>query len=284
VELNGRGGHNRFKAFELRAAPIQIAFGNFPAPTGISNVDCTIADKKQFTTDSFLNYHEKVYLLNKNGIDFKECWPDNFFPEPSLPPSPKKGYVSFACFGGTLKINEPLIQQWIRLVYSVPGARLFLKAMTMSDPDTMKAIRGLFEKNGMDMARLILEGGSDHQQMLKQYADVDVALDTFPFSGGNTSLEALWQGVPVVTLEGDRWASCATAGFHRILGFEDLVARSWDEYISKAKEWAEDLEKRKKFRLEIRQRMNKSGFLDVQGFAREMERLYEQMIVDFRVR
>ena len=284
VELNGRGGHNRFNVFEMRAAPIQISFGNFPAPTGLTNVDCTLADGNAFRRDEKEMFLEKVYLFNRVGVDFEECWPKNFFPPQSLPPSPDKGFITFACFGGTLKINKVLIKRWIGLVGSVPNSRLFLKAMTMSDPDTMKAIRDLFEKNGMDMGRLILEGGSDHQQMLKQYADVDVALDTFPYSGGNTSLEALWQGVPVVTLEGDRWASCTTSGFHRHLKLESLIATSWDEYMAIAKDWAMDVEKRTRFRMEIRHRMKESGFLDVRGFAREIERLYEQMIVDFRVR
>jgi predicted O-linked N-acetylglucosamine transferase (SPINDLY family) len=284
VELNGRGGHNRFNAFEMRAAPIQLTFGNFPAPTGITNVDATLADGHAFRHDSKSSFLEQVYLFNRVGVDFSECWPKDFFPCPALPPSLHNGYITFGCFGGTLKINEPLIQKWISLVHRVPRSRLFLKAMNMSDPDTMRSIRDLFEKNGMDLQRLMLEGGSDHQEMLKQYGDVDVALDTFPYSGGNTSLEALWQGVPVVTLEGDRWASCITSGFHRYLGLESLVANSWEDYVAIAEEWAGDVEKRAKFRSEIRHRMKQSGFLDIQGFAREIERLYEQMIVDFRVR
>lgn len=284
VELNGRGGFNRFNAFKMRAAPIQITFGNFPAPTGITNVDAVLADGHAFRQDSKSLFLEQVYLFKRVGVDFNECWPKGFFPLPALPPCLHNGFVTFGCFGGTLKINEPLIQKWIALVRRVPHSRLFLKAMTMSDPDTMRSIRDLFEKNGMDLQRLTLEGGSDHQEMLKQYGDVDVALDTFPYSGGNTSLEALWQGVPVVTLEGDRWASCTTSGFHRYLGLESLIATSWEEYITIAASWAGDVEKRTRFRSEIRHRMRESGFLDIQGFAREIERLYEQMIVDFRVR
>ena len=125
-----------------------------------------------------------------------------------------------------------MVQLWARLLHAAPGSRLLLKWKTLRDEDMRRHLAGQFAGLGIGAERLELRGESSHQATLEQYADVDVALDPFPFSGGLTSCDALWMGVPVVTLPGDASQSRQTAGLLGAIGIADWIARSPDEYVS----------------------------------------------------
>ena len=277
VELNGRGGRNRFDAFAQRIAPVQVNFGNFVATTGLPAVDYTITLEDSVPPEEDEFYTEKVARLKNWAIDFKTCWPQDFFPPVAPPPFRKTGRITFGCFGGSVKVNEELIKNWCAIVNRVTGSRLYFKSMSMSDPGTLAAFQALFEKYGLSGEQLILEGGSDHKTMLELYGMVDIALDTFPYNGGNTTLEALWQGIPVVTLEGDRWASRTGKSILAVGGQDTFVTKSWDEYIDRAVVLASDHDFRDHFRRTSRDQLLASRLFDMPGYARELERVYRDM-------
>jgi len=281
VELNGRGDYNRFGSFRNRVAPIQVSFGNFPATSGADYVDCCIADKNAIEEKLDEFFSEKVYTFKKVGVDFELCWPDNFFPDVTDIPSAKNGYVTYGCFGGTLKINVPLIQKWIKLMEMDSTGLLYIKSSPMSDPDVLNAYYNLFEMYGMDMKRLKLEGGEGHKTMLEKYSLLDVALDTFPYSGGNTSLEALWQGVPVITLSGKRWASCITTGFYKTMELDRFTTTTWDEYLKRAISIGKNEKYRTEFRKQSRRIMKESELLNIKSYTSDIEESYEKMVLEF---
>lgn len=281
IEFNGRGGFNRFGAFARRCAPIQVNFGNFLATTGIPSVDYTVAAERSVPPSEDKFYTEKVARIKTFAIDFEECWPGDFFPEVSPPPYKKRGYITFGCFGASVKVHEEIIKHWCEIVRRVQGSKLYYKSMSMSDPGTMAAIRALFNKHGLTDDRLILEGGDDHRKMLELYGKVDIGLDTFPYNGGNTTIEKTWQGIPVVTYEGDRWTARTGATLLAAMGMDDLITHSWNEYVERAVALAADHDYLDRFRVESRKRMLASPLFDMPTYARDLERLYREMWHDW---
>ncbi len=277
VELNGRGGRNRFDAFAQRLAPIQINFGNFLATTGLPAVDYTIVHEVSVPPEDDRFYTEKVYRLKCMAVDFIQCWPPDFFPPVAPPPYRKAGRITFGCFGGSVKVDEKLIETWCNIVKRVKGARFYYKSMSLSDPGTLNVFRGIFERHGLSGDQIMFEGSSDHRTMLELYSHVDIALDTFPYNGGNTTLEALWQGIPVVTLKGDRWASRTGAGLMALGGFDEFVANTSREYEDMAVRLAADHDFLEHFRTTSRERLRGSRLFDMAEFTREIEQAYRTM-------
>lgn len=281
VEFNGRGGRSRFDAFGQRIAPIQINFGNFPATTGIPQVDYTVAHAIDVPPSEDRFYTEKVSRFDCMAVDYEQCWPKDFFPDVSPPPYKSTGYITFGCFGGSIKINERLVESWCDIVKRVPKSRLYFKSMPLSDPATMASFRRMFERHGLTGDQLILEGGSSHRTMLELYGRIDIALDTYPYNGGNTSLEALWQGIPVVTLKGDRWAARLGARFLVQAGLPSLIAHSWGEYAVIAARVAADPGFRDEFRRASRDQLRKSVLFDMPLWVQQTEAAYRRMWQDW---
>lgn len=281
VEFNGRGGLSRFGAFAQRIAPIQMNFGNFPATTGIPQVDYTVAHSIDVPVSEDACYTEKVARFDCMAVDYEQCWPKDFFPEVSPPPGHANGFVTFGCFGGSIKVNDRLVEAWCDIIRRVPGSRLYFKSMPLSEPTTLEAVRRMFARHGLSGERLILEGGSSHRTMLERYGKVDIALDTYPYNGGNTTLEALWQGIPVVTLMGDRWAARLGARFLIQAGMPSLIARSWEEYSDIAARIAADVSYRETFRRTAREQLRKSVLFDMPLWVRQTEDGYRRMWHDW---
>ncbi len=281
VEFNGRGGRSRFGAFAQRIAPVQMNFGNFPATTGIPQVDYTVAHSIDVPPSEDQFYTEKVARFDCMAVDYEQCWPKDFFPEVSPPPSHANGYVTFGCFGGSIKVNDRLVESWCDIVRRVPESRLYFKSMPLSEAATLEAFRRMFARHGLSGKRLILEGGSSHRTMLELYGMVDIALDTYPYNGGNTSLEALWQGIPVVTLKGDRWAARLGARFLIQAGMPSLIAHSWEEYAAIATRVATDFAFRDEFRKTSRDHLRKSVLFDMPLWTRQTENSYRKMWHDW---
>ena len=141
--------------------------------------------------------------------------PPDYAPEPMDPPSLKRSHVTFGSFNHVAKIGDGVVRLWADILKANPSSRLILKWKTFDEPEVRARLCAAFSAHGVEADRLELRGFSPHRAMLEQYGEIDVALDPFPFGGGLTSCEALWMGVPVVTLPGDRPASRQTAGFPR---------------------------------------------------------------------
>jgi predicted O-linked N-acetylglucosamine transferase (SPINDLY family) len=277
VEFNGRGGRNRFDAFAKRLAPVQLNFGNFLATSGMPQVDYTVAHVVSVPPEEDRFYTERVCRLGRVAISYDQCWPKDFFPPVAPPPYRTAGRITFGCFGGSIKVHERLVEAWCEVVRRVEHSRFYFKAISMSDPGALESFQRMFERHGLTGDRLILEGGSDHRAMLELYGRVDVALDTFPYNSGNTTLETLWQGIPVVTLRGERWASRTGASFLTLGGLDQFIAESWEEYVEMAVRLAADNDFRDNFRASVRHQLRQSALFDMPGFIREFESAYRDM-------
>jgi protein O-GlcNAc transferase len=171
-----------------------------------------------------------------------------------------------------------VLQAWTRIVLAVPGSRLLLKARGLHEDETAAALRGRFEAQGLPGQRLELRGASGHAEMLAEYADIDIALDSFPFCGGLTTLEALWMGVAVVTLRGH---SVASRQSHAVLaGIGCAEGLSFDgvgAFVDGAVALAGDAPRLAALRGRLRPALAASALCRAADFTRDVERLYRRM-------
>src|SRR5262249_3655508 len=148
--------------------------------------------------------------------------------------------ITFGCFGSSAKLNLELIERWTRLLHRVPGSRLRLQNLQLGTAASRRFMAERFARFGIAADRLIIEGGVDRPTLLDLYAKVDIALDTWPYCGGNTIAESLWQGVPVVTLKDQRFAGAYGASLITAAGCADLIAHTSEQFIDIAAALADD--------------------------------------------
>ncbi|MBI3707421.1 MAG: hypothetical protein HY246_07055 [Proteobacteria bacterium] len=198
---------------------------------------------------------------------------------PPVAPSPmlRRGQITFGSFNNLAKVTREVVKLWADVLRTVPASRLLLKWRTLGDAGEQARLQGWFGEAGIDASRLELRGNSPHHEVLAQYADIDIALDPFPFSGGLTSCEALWMGVPVVTWPRTRPVSRQTLQFLDAIGLDQLVAESPERYVAIAVGLAADPEHLAMLRAELRPRLAASPLCDGPRFARNLETAYRRM-------
>jgi predicted O-linked N-acetylglucosamine transferase (SPINDLY family) len=199
----------------------------------------------------------------------------------AIPASPVKvaplpmlstGYVTFGSFNNLTKINDAVVQVWARILLSVPNSRLFLKTMQLIDPIVRLKTQQRFSACGITPDRLFLYGTlASRDAHLATYNKVDIALDTFPFPGVTTSVEALWMGVPVLSMRGDRFISLTAASIAHNAGLPDWVAADEDDYVAKAVAFTSNFEHLATLRADLRQQVLASPLFDAPRFARNFE-------------
>ncbi len=185
-------------------------------------------------------------------------------------PAAGGGGVTFGCFNNLAKITPYVMATWAAILKRVPGSRLMLKTHQFSDAPTCDAVRAAFAAQGVDAARIVLRGVSCHRAQLAQHAEIDLMLDPFPYSGGLTTCEALWMGVPVLTLPGESFASRHSASHLSNVGLADWIAPDADAYIEMAVARAADLAGLARLRAELRPMMRASPLCDAPRFARNL--------------
>jgi predicted O-linked N-acetylglucosamine transferase (SPINDLY family) len=183
----------------------------------------------------------------------------------------------FGSFNNVTKLNADVVRVWAKVLDAVPGSRLILKWTELAQPKIRQRIVDAFAAVGVGPDRLEVREGTPHAEMLAEYADIDIALDPFPFSGGLTSSEALWMGVPVITLPLDRVSSRQTLAFLHGVGLDELAATSEDDYVRIAAALAADPARRAELRRTLRPLMAASPMNDPKAFAKGLEAAYRQM-------
>jgi predicted O-linked N-acetylglucosamine transferase (SPINDLY family) len=209
-------------------------------------------------------YSEKLLRLPHSYICFE---PPGSVPEPGPLPALKNGFITFASFNALKKVNVAVIDLWARVLAAVPDAQLLLKSPALGCAATRGRTIARFADAGVPVARLKLLGGSSFQDHLAAMRCADIALDTFPYSGGITTLESLWMGLPVITWPGETFASRHSFGYLNTIGMTDLIAASGDEYIDHAVRLARDIERLTESRAGMRTIMLSSPLADRDGFA-----------------
>jgi protein O-GlcNAc transferase len=174
-------------------------------------------------------------------------------------------------------LNKRVISIWAEIMKQVANSQLAIQARPLRQTSTADRIRAMFAAEGITQDRLVFGGGADHERFLPFYNEADIALDPFPYSGGLTTLEALWMGVPVVTLPGENFAARHSFSHLSNLGLEELVARNSDDYIRIAVALAQDRDRLAALRQSLRPRMAASPLTDAAGYTRALETAYREM-------
>jgi predicted O-linked N-acetylglucosamine transferase (SPINDLY family) len=279
VDLSGHTSGNRLDLFALKPAPVQVSWIGYPHSTGLKQMDYYISDRvcnPPGTGDNL--YSETLVRLPRVFC----CYlPPVVFPLVSPLPSSLSGQITFGCFNSFSKINTALFEMWSRILKAIPGSRLYLKSAPLSGTGTKRKVLDLFEQFGVATERIMLKPFAESsEQHLAQYADIDIALDTYPYNGTTTTCESLWMGVPLITLAGDRHLSRVGASFLQVVGLPELVADSPDEYVEKAVNLASDPERLQFLRENLRLMMARSALMDAKGVTCELEQAYESMFIN----
>ena len=278
VDLNGFSRVTRLAVVAQRPAPIQIAWFNLYATSGTTCFDYLIGDHQVVAPEEEPFYTETIVRVPGSYLTFRVNYP---VPDVVDAPALTAGYVTFGCLASQYKITPPVVEAWARILRRSPHAKLLLKNAALAHDANREHLSRRFHEHGVTPDRLVFEGPAEHYDFLAAYSRIDVALDTFPYNGGTTTSEALWQGVPVLAFRGDRWASRTSASILMAAGLDTLVGRDLEDYVERAVRLANDPQTPQHLdieRREMRHRLLTSTVCDTAGFARAMENISRQLV------
>lgn len=274
VDLSGHTGDNRLGVLAWKPAPIQVSFLGYPDTTGMEQVDYRLTDRWADRPEAQAFYTEQLILL-ETGFN---CYaPPGFAPPVEDLPALAQGYLTFGSFNNSYKINNRTVELWCAVLRALPDARLLLKFGGGDDETVQQTFRQRFEQRGVDGQRIRLVGRLPVAEHLSLYNQVDLALDTFPYHGTTTTCEALWMGVPVLSLLGQHHICRVALSLLTRVGLDLFACHSEDEWVGKAVAFAEQPEQLAEIRRGLRGAMAGSPLCDKQAYARSVEAAYEQM-------
>ena len=265
IDMSGYTNKTRLPIFAQKISPIQITWAAWLASSGIKEIDYIIGDPWVTPEEYKSFYVEKILQLPKIWCHLSTSDIKNL--KTSDTPALKNNYITFGSFNHFHKINEEVIKVWSKILLLVPNSVLFLKHFQMNNPIYKKRIKEEFKKNKINSERLLLDVNSKREDFLLSYNNVDVALDTFPYSGGTTSFETAWMGVPLLTLAGEAFISRCGVSININLNQKDWIAKNTEDYISKAVEFTKDPKKLNSTRLYLRENSRKSALFNSSVFA-----------------
>jgi protein O-GlcNAc transferase len=269
-DLAGHTAGNRLLAFARKPAPVQVTWCGYAGTTGLAAMDYILADRCTIPAGSESFYRERVLRMPDGFLCFE---PPDEAPPVSPLPAMDGGCPTFAAFHNPPKITPRVVEVWARVLERVPAARLLLKYRGMDDPATMGRLTSAFAGRGIDPARLEFRGFSAPRERFADYHRVDVALDGFPYGGCTMTCEALWMGVPVVTLPGETFASRCSLSHLSNVGLTETIASNEDHYVEIAVSLAADLPRLAALRAGLRERMAASPLCDGRRFAENFTKL-----------
>lgn len=268
MDLSGHTAHTRLSVLAWRPAPVQVSWLGYFATTGVQEVDHFLSDPWSTPPEFQQDFTEHLWLLPETRLCFS---PPESAPDVAELPALGKGWVTFGCFNNLTKLNDEVLRLWAAILQEVPESRLYLKAPQLDDAQVhdrlMRRLLGL----GIDAHRLILEGNSPRDEYLRAYHQVDIGLDPFPFTGGTTTAESLWMGVPVLTLRGESLVARQGVSMMMNLGMSEWVADDAQAYKRQAVSFASDLAALSTLRKGLRERARCSPLFDAPRFARHFE-------------
>ncbi|MDJ0633126.1 MAG: tetratricopeptide repeat protein, partial [Xenococcaceae cyanobacterium MO_188.B29] len=276
VDLSGHSKHNRLLVFAAKPAPIQVTYLGYPNTTGLSTIDYRFTDANADPEGATEHLHtEKLIRLPNSFLGYQ---PPANAPTISPPPVVKNNYITFGSFNNIAKVSPQIIRIWANILKQVPNSRLLLKYKVLDDRSTCDRLYQLFEQEGIEPNRLDLQGWIENiSNHLACYHHIDIALDTYPYHGTTTTCEALWMGVPVITLAGEVHVSRVGVSLLSSVGLNEFIADSPEEYISKAVDLAHNIDKLTELRANLRSQIEKSPLTDGKAIAQSIESAYRQM-------
>ncbi len=272
VDLAGHTANNRILVFTRKPAPIQISWIGYLATTGLRTMDYRIVD--MYTdppgmTDKF--YTEELVRLPESFLCYS---PDKDAPGVGKLPALTAGHITFGSFNKLAKVSQEVISAWSRILKAVPNSQLVMKTFGFRDGMTRHYMMDMFAQKGISAERIIMQASDLSPKHLESYNFVDMGLDTFPFNGATTTCEAMWMGVPVITLAGAAYHSRVGTSLLSNVGLTELIAKTHDEYIEIAVNLANDIERLQSLRESLRDMMTHSPLTDARKFIVDLENCY----------
>lgn len=282
VDLSLHTSENRLLAFACKPAPIQVSWIGYPGSSGVEGIDYRLTDRYlEPPSGEPCVSAEKPFIL-------PHCWqgyeaPEGH-PDVNALPASSNDFVTFGSFNNFCKITPEVLDCWARIMSATPGSHLRL----LNDRGTHRAqTLELMSQRGISPERIHFfdyePAGPDlkHGDFLKRYHQVDIALDTFPYNGMTTTMDASWMGVPVVSLTGSKSIGRAGLSILSNLGLAEFAANTTDEYVRRAIEFARNLPRLQEIRRDLRSRMSSSPFCDAEKLTRDVENAYRKMWRDW---
>jgi protein O-GlcNAc transferase len=273
-DLSAHTGDNRLDTFVLKPAPIQISYCGYPNSSGIKSMDYRITDKFCDSEKSQKYYSEKLVFMNKCFLAYSPSMGIKDILPLKEQPCKKNGYITFGCFNRYNKINKMVIGVWEKLLKEIPTARFIIKTKEFLTPSLKKQFIESFEDKTVLERIEILPYSDTYQEHLDDYNLMDIALDTFPYSGTTTSCEALMQGVPVLTIFDNvrhYHSQNVSSSLMKNCKLDEYVTYSQDEYIKKAKYFSDNLDKLHNLKEEVRNNFVNGPICDYKSFTNEFE-------------
>lgn len=268
VDLSGHSAGNRLPLFAGKAAPVQVSFLGYSHTTGLKAMDYLLYDNYSLRADDEQWFTENVVRLPHGRFCYQA--PD-FVPDVDLLPAVENGYITFGCFNNPAKITADVIALWSELLLKITNSRLVLKWKSFVYSEDRKHFLSLFINHGVPSSQIEFRDSSPHFLMMSEYGDIDIALDPFPFTGGITTCEALWMGVPVITLPGETPISRQTASILHQVDLGEFVAASPDEYVSIANRTSANVDRLIALRSGMRARMLASSLCNGKEYTAQVE-------------
>jgi predicted O-linked N-acetylglucosamine transferase (SPINDLY family) len=268
-DLVGHAAGSRLLALAEKPAPVQITWIDSVGTTGLAAIDYLVADRHTVPAAAEPHYVERVLRMPDSYVCFD---PPADAPPVGLLPAELAGHVRFASFNNPAKIHAGVVDLWARILQRVPGARLVLKYRGFEDPGTQRHYGAWFAARGVPAERLEFAGLSPPGEYLRAYQRVDIALDPFPHNGGQTTCDALWMGVPVVTWAQETFAGRQSLSYLSAIGFTETVASDASQYVERAVTLAHDRARLAAIRAGLREQMAASPLCDGRRFAEHLMR------------
>lgn len=276
IDLAGHTGLNRLPVFAWKPAPLQVAWLGYWATTGVTEIDYILVDPVSAPRCEAQLFSEALWYLPETRLCLSPPVTARPIGVQGLP-ALRNGHITFGSYQQLNKINSRTLAVWSRILARMPSARLRIQSLPLTYPDAAASMRGRLVAAGIAADRIDLCGGASRDDYLASYSQVDVVLDTFPFPGGTTTAEALWMGVPTVTLSGDSLLARQGASLMRCVGLADWVAGDEDEFVEIAVSRTCDLPGLEALRAGLRGRALKSPLFDAARFARNLEEALTSM-------
>ncbi len=277
VELSGHTRGNRLLTFARRPAPVQVTFIGYPNTTGLSAIDYRLTDHVRDPSEkSTTVYSETSIWLPQSAWCYS---PSPNSPEVRTDRFAEKDFLIFGSLNNVRKITREMIQLWCQILQQIPNSKLRLSLGNTNRPASFGQSRMMYEfqNHGIGPDRLLLQTRDDHEQYLKRIGEIDIALDTFPYQGGITTLDTLWMGTPVIVLAGEAYVSRVSVSILHYLGLDELVANSAQQYVELAVQLANDKSQLQNYHATLRDRLKQSCLMDGKSYAKDVEHAYREM-------
>jgi predicted O-linked N-acetylglucosamine transferase (SPINDLY family) len=272
IDLSGYSSLNRLSVFTAKPAPLQITALGFLKTTGLEEVDYILLDENILIDED--DFKEKV-------LKIKEIWStldttNICFKIEELPQKINK-YITFGAFNNFNKLNEKTLKLWSEILRNVPESKILFNNYSYEDSKVRDFLYSVFKKNNVNKDKILIENGGNREKILKDYNKIDILLDTYPYGGGTTSLEAAWMCVPILTISGKSFVSRGATSVNQSLGMSEWNCNNDNDYLEKAIKFSNDVNLLKKIKFELIVKRKNNKIFDNAFYAKNFYSLIREV-------